>query len=230
MSFAIDRATFLSLVATIAACTPNGTRPSEGPSPVSASSDASRGSLGPSAPIASSQPESQDASASASTSAVMPSTGAKEDLLGFDGDTIDHVDIPECARFSWWSCDEVMPPALKCSRTWKDLSGALRAPYEACVRAWTPKRQPASACANHTCSRIHTASSQAAQRLEECTVSSKDPERSCSAQRREAKKTEDASLRAHCSKRTECGEDLSSCVDQTRYLDACERGGRQGLR
>jgi len=223
MGFAIDRATFLSLVAAITACTPTGTPPSEGASiPASASplpnaSGAGMATAAPSAPVASSQP-------------VVPPIAseeprkASEDQLGFDGDTVDHVDVVECARFSWWSCDEVEPPALRCSRAWKDRAGPRRDSYAACIAAWKPKSPPAATCAAHLCSRLHTASSLASRKLEECTGTSKDPDRSCAALR---KKAEDASLRGrNCTKRTECGEDLMSCSEQSNYLAKCERTGR----
>ena len=223
MRFAIDRATSLSLVATITACTPTGTRPSEGPSlPASASppANASGAALAtaPSAPIKPSQPVGTDASESEEPAK------ASEDRLGFDGDTVDHVDIAECARFSWWSCDEVEPPALRCSRAWKGRAGPQRGPYAACLATWKPQSPPAPTCAAHLCSRLHTASSLASRRLEDCTTTSKDPDRTCAALR---KKAEDASLRGgNCTKRKECGEDLTSCSAQTRYLEKCERTGR----
>ncbi len=225
MSFSIDRATFLSLVAAITACTPTGTRPSEGASvPAGASPlpDASGSGLAisaPSAPVASSQPAPPAAAASGEP------PKASEDLLGFDGDTVDHVDVVECARFSWWSCDEVEPPALRCSRAWKERAGARRDPYAACLAAWKPKSPPAPTCTAHLCSRLHTASSLASRKLEECTGTSKDPDRTCAALR---KKAEEASLRGrNCTKRPECGEDLMSCSEQSNYLAKCERTGRQ---
>lgn len=222
MSFAIDRKTFLSLVATLAACAQPAARPSEGPAPPRSASTVARTPDTPPAPSSSAPPAASapplDAGA---TDASAPQ--AAEDLLGFDGDTIDHLDVPACARFSWWSCDEVTPPALRCALAWKRLPEARRGAYAECLRAaptW-PSRGAPAACADHTCSRLHTAASRASGRLEECAASSNEPHRDCAA---EARVADDAALRARgCAKRAKCGEDLASCVEQSRYLEACER-------
>ncbi|HQY61585.1 MAG: hypothetical protein IPF92_05780 [Myxococcales bacterium] len=222
MSLAVDRTRFLSLVAVLAACAPAVVRPSEGLAPASSAPLPPDASSRPTAaeplaaPAAPSAPE--DAGASGA-----PDPKAAEDSLGFDGDTIDHVDVPECARFSWWSCDEVTPPALRCSLTWNRLSASRRGAYAECLRAapkW-PRSAPAPTCRDHACSRLHVAASRASRRLAECVAGSKAPQRACSA---ETGAAEETSRRASgCTKRAQCGEDLSSCVEQSRYLEACER-------